>query len=212
MKQKIDLRGLLCPEPVLRTKRLLDDPDIGEVEALVDDEVCVNNLERLSSSLKASSTVLAKQGFYLVRIERLKSSTGLASAQPANQARPEPAAGKQLAAASQVGTVILLSKDTFGDGDPELSRTLINLFLQTVLEAGQRPRAILMANSGVQLIAPGSPAFKVLDDFRAGGCEVLACGLCLEFYGLKDKVPKEQITNMFAIQEYLFAADKVLSP
>jgi hypothetical protein len=69
-----------------------------------------------------------------------------------------------------------------------------------------------MANAGVKLLAPDSPVLKVLEDFKSRGCEVLACGLCLEFYGLKEKVPKDQITNMFAICEYLFAADKVLQP
>jgi hypothetical protein len=81
-----------------------------------------------------------------------------------------------------------------------------------MFESGQRPRAILMANTGVKLMAPESPALKVLNDFKAAGCEVLACGLCVEFYGLKGKIPVEQITNMFAICEYIFAADKVINP
>lgn len=60
-------------------------------------------------------------------------------------------------------------------------------------------------------MTPDSPALKVLNDFKETGCEVLACGLCVEFYGLKGKIPVEQITNMFAICEYIFAADKVIS-
>ena len=69
-----------------------------------------------------------------------------------------------------------------------------------------------MANTGVRLMSPDSPALKVLNDFKEAGCDVLACGLCVEFYGLKGKIPVEQITNMFAICEYIFAADKVISP
>ncbi len=59
---------------------------------------------------------------------------------------------------------------------------------------------------------PDSSVYKVLADFTAAGVDVFACGLCVEFYGLKDKIPKEQITNMYAICEYLFSADKVISP
>jgi hypothetical protein len=81
-----------------------------------------------------------------------------------------------------------------------------------MFESGQRPRAILMANTGVRLMAPESSALKVLNDFKDAGCEVLACGLCVEFYGLKGKIAVEQITNMFAICEYICAADKVISP
>ena len=51
-ERKIDLRGLICPEPVLRTKKLLDDATVEKVEALVDGEINVNNLDRLARSLK----------------------------------------------------------------------------------------------------------------------------------------------------------------
>ena len=112
----------------------------------------------------------------------------------------------------KVGNVVFLGKDKFGEGDSEFSTTLINLFLQTMFESGQRPRAILMANTGVRLMAPESTALKVLNDFKDAGCEVLVCGLCVEFYGLKGKIPVAQIINMFAICEYMFAADKVISP
>ncbi len=50
-----------------------------------------------------------------------------------------------------------------------------------------------MANTGVKLMAPDSPTKKVLDDFRDAGVEVLVCGLCVEFYGLKGKITLEQI-------------------
>jgi len=36
--------------------------------------------------------------------------------------------------------------------------------------------------------------------------------LCVDFYGVKEDVPKEQITNMFAICEYMMAADKIIQP
>lgn len=209
MIKKVDLRGLTCPEPVLRTKKLFDDSQVKRVEALVDDDVCVNNLQRLSRTLKATATCKQEDGFFQVVIERGESSSPLPQT---DKGMPEAELNEPGAREQTVGTVIFLSKETFGDGDPELSRTLINLFLQTVLEAGHKPRAILMANSGVKLMAADSPALTVLNDFKADGVEVLACGLCLEFYKLKDQVPKEQITNMYAISEYLFAADKVLSP
>jgi intracellular sulfur oxidation DsrE/DsrF family protein len=69
-----------------------------------------------------------------------------------------------------------------------------------------------MLNSGVKLFSENSPFEKVLKDFQESGVEVLACGLCVEFYGLKQVVPKEQITNMFAICEYINAAAKIISP
>ena len=37
-----------------------------------------------------------------------------------------------------------------------------------------------------------SAALKVLNDFKNADVEVLACGLCVDFYGVKSDVPKEQ--------------------
>jgi selenium metabolism protein YedF len=206
MAEKVDLRGLTCPEPVIRTKKLFDNQEVQDVVALVDDDVCVNNLKRLARSLKASCTETKEDDYYKVSLSRGSSP----------EARPM-AATKELSAENKITsqekmTVLFISKDTFGEGDKEFSSKLLNMFLQTVFDSGQEPKAILMANSGVKLMAPDSQALKVLNDFKSRGCEVLACGLCVEYYGLKDSVPKEQITNMFAISEYLFAADKVLSP
>jgi selenium metabolism protein YedF len=219
--QKVDLRGLTCPEPVLRAKKLFDDPNTASVEALVDDDVCVNNLQRLARSLKAGCTVKNNDGYYTITLER---SGGTAVAEkpsshaPAGQTLPHAHESTHLAPAKQqdggtgTGTVILLSKDTLGAGDEDFSRTLMNLFLQTTFESGFRPNAILLLNSGVRLMAKDSQALKVLNDFKSEGCEVLACGLCVEYYKLKEDIPKEQITNMFAICEYLFAAAKIIQP
>lgn len=218
-EERVDLRGLICPEPVLRTKKLLDDVSVQKVEAIVDGEVNVNNLNRLARSLKMQFSSAPQENNFVVTIERRKAAAA-ADSETSSQKSGSTidhhhalAAGRKAETIkSEVGNVVFLGKDKFGDGDPDFSTTLLNMFLQTMFDSGQRPRAILMANTGVRLMTPDSPALKVLNDFKETGCEVLACGLCVEFYGLKGKIPVEQITNMFAICEYIFAADKVISP
>ncbi len=213
-ERQLDLRGLICPEPVLRTKKVLDDASIEKVEAIVDGEVNVNNLNRLARSLKMQFASASKDDNFVVTIERKKSATDAGSTSSTSGHSHVDAASLKASPTvqSEVGNVVFLGKDKFGDGDPEFSTTLLNMFLQTMFESGQRPRALLMANTGVRLMSPDSPALKVLNDFKEAGCDVLACGLCVEFYGLKGKIPVEQITNMFAICEYIFAADKVITP
>lgn len=216
MTEKVDLRGLTCPEPVIKTKKLFDNQAVTAVEALVDDEVCVNNLTRLAGSLKANLSVDKESGYYRIRIER---GAGTPSADKAADktagaagVKASPSTNGTNGTPASTGTVVFLGKDTFGDGDPELSHMLVNLFLQTTFESGLRPRAILMANSGVKLMATGSQVLTVLNQFRDAGVEVLACGLCLDFYKMKEQVPTAQITNMFAICEYMFAAERVIQP
>lgn len=211
--EKMDLRGLSCPAPVIKTKKVFDQGEIQAVEVLVDDDVCVNNLQRLASSLKAVITVVNEGDHFKVTLEKKESESATAPvAQHSHQSADLAATRSAVPATQGTGTVVLLSKDTLGSGDEEFSKTLLNIFLQTTLESGLRPRAILMLNSGVRMMAPGAATLKVLNDFKAAGCEVLACGLCVEYYKLKDAIPKEQVTNMFAICEYLFAADRIVQP
>ncbi len=209
MEKTIDLRGLVCPEPVLRTKKLLDDKSVERVEALVESDINVRNLERLARSLKVSITTKEENGHFKVVLSRDGGGTTAHEHQT-------PAASKKVSAnsssESEVGTVVFLAKDVFGAGDEDFSRNLLNVFLQTLLDSGHKPRAVLLANTGVKLMSSDSAALKVLNDFKAQGVEVLACGLCVDYYGLKDSIPKEQITNMFAICEFLMAAERVLSP
>ncbi|MBZ0188244.1 MAG: sulfurtransferase-like selenium metabolism protein YedF [Candidatus Obscuribacterales bacterium] len=204
MNKEIDLRGLVCPEPVLRTKKLLDDGNVARIVALVESEVNVRNLERLARSQKVAMESEIVEDYYRVVIKRGQSSKELGST------------ASQLDAAEQtspqVGTVVFLGKDTFGDGDEEFSRSLLNVFLQTMFDSGHFPRAVLMANTGVRLLDPDSPSRPVLVQFKEAGCDVLACGLCVDYYGLKGKIDPGDITNMFAICEFLMTADKVLSP
>jgi selenium metabolism protein YedF len=216
MKEKMDLRGLLCPEPVIATKKMLDSKDTDAVEVLVDDEVCAANLQRLARSLGASCAVEQLTGFFQVTISRAAVESNHVHQSESNHVHQSESVSPALAgamsaqAAKDLKSVVFITREQFGQGDPEFSRTLSNVFLQTLYEAGHRPRAILMANSGVKLMAAGSSARKVLQDFSEAGSEVFCCGLCVEYYGLGSDVPKEQIINMFAICEYLAVAEKVI--
>lgn len=203
MVEKVDLRGLSCPEPVIRTKKLFDNKEISAVEALVDDDVCASNLERFARSIKAAYSSNKQHNHYIVSITRDGEHTHAAAAT---------APGSTVAATQGVQTVVFITKDQLGSGDEDFGRTLLNVFLQTLFESAHRPRAILMANTGVKLMKSDSQVLKVLNDFKDAGTDVLACGLCVKFYNLEADIPKEQITSMFAICEYLISADKVLTP
>ncbi len=228
MKKSLDLRGLTCPEPVLRTKKLIDDQSLSCIEVLVDSEVNVQNLTRLGNSQKLSVICEAADEHFRVVMQR---STTISKEQesaehhhhataPKTKVSSTIAAGGNTISSTATETIILISRNTFGEAhgseksteDHDFSANLLNLFLQTLLQSGHEPRAILMVNSGVKLMDPDGPYIKVLNELKEKGIEVLACGLCLDYYGLKSKVPVEQVTNMFAICEYLFSADRIISP
>jgi selenium metabolism protein YedF len=223
MKKELDLRGLSCPEPVLRTKKAIDDQTVSTVEVLVDDEVNVQNLERLARSQKLTFKKENHDGHFRIVLARTSGAGQPEQSPQVGEGKQKSKTPSTAAAPSTVssprggGTVVFIAKDTFGQGadqnqDYDFSHNLLNVFLQTIQQSALKPRAILMANAGVKLIDPQSSTYKVLEDLKNDGVTVLACGLCLDYYKLKEKVAVEQITNMFAICEYLFAADQVISP
>src|SRR6185437_6668443 len=132
VKQTVDLRGLSCPEPVLRTKKLFDDPQTRFVEALVDDDVCVNNLKRLARSLKANCNVQNNDGYFTITLER-GTAVGESPATKAAAGQTLPhaheavhfAPAAQRDDATEAATVMLIAKDMFGHGDEDFSKTLM---------------------------------------------------------------------------------------
>ena len=106
MKKSIDLRGLSCPEPVLRTKKLLDDQAISTIEALVDNEVNVQNLTRLARSQKRALTCNKTEDHFVVIISKADDSLETAEQAGHNQINAGLARGG--------GLVIFISKDSFG--------------------------------------------------------------------------------------------------
>lgn len=50
MANEVDARGLLCPEPVLMTKRVLDNITGGTVQVLVSNMAARENVTRLAEN------------------------------------------------------------------------------------------------------------------------------------------------------------------
>ena len=68
MDATVDARGLACPEPVLRTREVLQTGDTGSVEVLVDTMTSVENVSRMATSLgwKVISRDLHEDCWHLV--------------------------------------------------------------------------------------------------------------------------------------------------
>lgn len=50
MKQVVDARGLSCPQPVLMTIQAMRTVDSREIEVVVDNEACRENVSRAAQS------------------------------------------------------------------------------------------------------------------------------------------------------------------
>ena len=97
--------------------------------------------------------------------------------------------------------VLLLTKDYLGEGSEELGRNLMKSFLYVLTEADVKPKAIYCINSAVKMLVEGSEHIENFKALESSGVTIGGCGICLDFYEVKDKVQVGTVTNLYAITE-----------
>ena len=197
MSRTVDARGLACPKPVIETRAALADSEV--VVTIVDNEVARNNVTKMAESKGCSVEVGGLEGEF-----RLTITKGEATA----EGEPGPTPG---APAEAGPMVVILGADEMGRGEPDLGRLLIRTFLQTLGELEPLPSTIICLNTGVRLTVEGALTVESLQTLTEAGVQLLVCGTCLDFFGLKDEVAVGEVSNMFTIVETLAAAGNVVT-
>jgi selenium metabolism protein YedF len=193
----VDARGLACPQPVVRTRKAMQQAD--RVVTLVDNETSLTNVSRMAE--KAGWTVGVIPAVDEYRIELTQKGI-VTEAEALAVGRAEVANGPP---------VLAISSDVMGRGVPELGNILIRSFFHTLGELEPLPQTILFFNTGVKLTCEGSP---VLDDLRAletKGIEMLVCGTCLGYFELTEKLAVGQVSNMYEIAETMLGAGTIVN-
>ena len=189
--ETIDCRNLSCPAPVINVKKALQEH--AEIRVLLDDGAPHENVTRFS-----------RNRGYLVTEERDGSGWILTITAAATTLPPVSDAD------SQSSRVVMITSDRLGDGPDELGRLLMKNFVHTLLETSQLPSCMLFLNRGVFLTCEGSDILEALEKLHGMGVEILSCGLCLDFFKIKENLRAGAVTNMLAIAEYLLSADLVI--
>ena len=107
---------------------------------------------------------------------------------------------------------VAISSNRMGEGDEALGETLMKAFLYTLSQQEQLPDHILFYNSGAFLTCAGSQVLENLKAMEEKGVQVMTCGTCLDFYGLKEKLEAGTVTNMYTITDLLRTAGSVVRP
>lgn len=191
MAKVIDARTLACPQPVVLTKKALEEAD--EVITIVDNEAARDNVSRLGKYQGYEVTVEQKEdGIYLTLRK--------AGAMPVK------------VHISTTGIVLFIASDVLGRGDnQQLGSLLMQSFLHTLGGLTSRPETIIFMNSGVKLVTDDSLALGELRQLENQGIEILACGTCLSRLQLANKAAVGQVSNMYTIADTLLRADKIVS-
>lgn len=204
---KLDARGKACPLPVIETKKAIEAlTEADTVTVLVDNEIAVQNLQKLATQkqLPATSEQLEPQVFQVtITVPAGQGQTAAEAPVVCEDCAPAPAG---------VGTVVVVSSDKMGTGGEELGKLLMKGFLFALTKLDVLPKTVLFYNSGAFLTCEGSESLEDLRALEAEGVEILTCGTCLNFYHLTEKLAVGSVTNMYTIVETQMNAAKVIQP
>jgi len=197
VSQKLDLRGLACPGPVVRVKKALEETESGSVLAVVDNPESRENVQRF-----------AKSKGYGVSVEEKGETFEMTVTKGGEQAAQAGPAAAQAASAGEL--VLFVTTPLVGDESPELGAILARAFYKTLLDVEDRPDRIIFMHAGVRLSIEGSPVLGSLKDLHCQGVDIMSCGTCLDFFGLTEKLAVGVVSNMFEITEALLGAGRVV--
>lgn len=106
---------------------------------------------------------------------------------------------------------MVINSEIMGKGSEELGKNLMGSFLRKLQVNKDKPDIIVLYNSGVKLIAQGSSVLDALDALFKTGVDIVACGTCIGFFGLKDKVVVGRVSNMQETVRILMESENVMT-
>lgn len=200
--KELDCRNLACPEPVLKSKKALQDLKIGE------------NLSIKLNSLASKENVarfLRSHGFEPALKEKGDDEFEIIVVKDKELANVLNSNDESEIYSCESGKKILFLKSA-SVGDGELGKKLLMGFLDTLKKADNAPSIIVCVNEAV-LINTNSEHFahQAMKELANKGIEIISCGSCLEFYGKIKDLKTGRIGNALEILNLLFDKDKVVS-
>ena len=195
MRIELDAKGLACPKPVINTKKKLDSIEQGVVEVTVDNEIAKENILKLAKSMNLEANVLKTEKDYIC-IEIIKGENVII---------------EEKSQESLSDTCIFINSDKIGNGNDELGHVLMKGYIYTLTESKPYPKSILFVNSAIKLTTENEATVENLKLLQDAGVEILSCGTCLDYYGLKDSLKVGTVTNMYTIVETMNNSSKTIS-
>jgi selenium metabolism protein YedF len=192
MNNIIDCKGLQCPIPVVNTKKYFDSIESGECTIIVDNLVAKNNIVKLASGSGYKSVVEEKEKLYFIKIIKEKCEV------------------MDVEIKEKKKLTLVFSSDKLGVGDDELGDILMKSYIFALSEADTIPDDIIFINGGVKLTSKSSPVLGSLKKLVERGANILVCGVCIDYYDLKDELSVGEISNMYTIVQLMNNADNTI--
>jgi selenium metabolism protein YedF len=200
----IDAMGKACPVPVVLAKKAAAElaSEGGELQVLVDNQPACENLRNMAEGNGyAVMEEKIEPGRYRVTI----------TVPVQEQAQVQPVTEQTPVKREESGLVVVISKDSMGQGSEELGKILIKGFLFSLTQLKNPPKAVLFFNSGVLLTVEGCNTLDDLRELEQAGTQIEICGTCADYYSVKDSVGVGKIVNMMTITERMAYAGSVIN-
>lgn len=187
---EVNAVGLVCPVPVIMTKKALNTIEEGEVSVLVDNETAKENLEKLAKEMGYSYVSTRKDENIQVIITKTF------------EVKEKKIEDENI--------VVVIDSDEMGKGDKELGEVLIKGFVYSLTEMEVLPKTIILYNKGVFLATKNENTIEDLKKLEEMGVEIISCGTCVNYYGLQESLKVGTLTNMYTILDKQMKATKVV--
>jgi len=195
-EEKLDCRGLACPNPVLNAKEVIDRGGVERLTVLVDNPAAKENVGRFLSRMGYEVNFTEEQGIFSV---------------VGNRSESAPEITEEVDKIGENRIAVLVGTDRMGRGDDVLGQKLIVNFIGTLKEMGEELWRLVLLNGGVKLTVEGSECLPALQSLEKEGTKILVCGTCLNHFGILEKKRAGETTNMLDIVTAMQLADKVIS-
>jgi selenium metabolism protein YedF len=187
---------MACPQPVLETKKALEEMDEGILEVLVNSVSSVQNVKRyaINNGFEPKVEDLGN-GETLITIVK-----GYECAIVAEDEGEEKFLNKSL----------FIKHDKVGEG--ELGSILMKGFLKTTLEFDKLPKYIIFVNRGVFLTTQEEHGeiIEILKEFEKRGVQIFSCGLCMNHFGIPaEDLKVGEIGNAYDTMDMLLHTEVV---
>lgn len=196
--ETLDCTGLACPQPVLRTKTLIEShPDQKQFAVTVDNAASAQNVLRFFESQGLSATLEEVDGAFTIQGTR------------SHEKPDRPVATES--GTSVHKTLVFITSDRMGTGADDLGAGLMFNFIGTLNEMGEALWRLIFVNSGVKLTIENAKTLPALQNLEAHGVSILVCGTCLNHFNLLEQKKVGETTNMLDVVTSLQLADKVIT-
>lgn len=203
----VDCRGMLCPLPLIETKKAIKSAKKGDtIKVIIDNDTSLSNLKRYLSDNGIVANYSIEEGNHTLAFTVLVTQHPMSK--PENYCTHEPKPENK----PVKDYIVVLKSNTMGKGDDTLGEMLMKGFLSSIPELDSLPKEVICYNSAVKLAVEGTATVRNLEKLNELGVRITLCGTCVDFFNLKDSIKIGEISNMYHITNTILNASYVLEP